>query len=134
MRKRATLYLGIAIAVVTFDVAASFLSKSLHINYLNFAWGSWGLYTASGYLACRRFTFLEGILGGAVAGLSDSTIGWAVSFLIGPYISYEQPNFSPILIAIVIIFVTMSGTIFGLLGALLSKLHGRLRYSSDAKR
>jgi hypothetical protein len=137
MRTRVIFYLGVAITVVLFDAGASFVSRTFHINYVNFILGSWGIYAASGYFACRHFRFWEGVLSGTVAGLSDSTLGWGVSFLIGPYPPFQLPDFTPVLLSLVIIsvvfVVTVSGAFFGLLGALLCKLVGRLGHGKEVK-
>ena len=132
MKARIAFYLTIAITVVAFDVMFSLVSKALQINYVDFIFGSWILYAAAGFFVCRYLTFPEGILGGAVAGLSDSTAGWAVSSLIGPYMSQPQPDLSPVLILIVIVVVTGSGAFLGLVGALLSLLVIRLGYGRTA--
>ena len=118
---KAKLFLTVAGAVILFDALASLASRSLSFNYANLVWVSLCLYLASGYFGCKYHDFLSGILAGSIAGLSDSTIGWALSAAIGPDTT-SHPRPAPLSILIVIVIVTTTGTLFGLLGALLCRL------------
>jgi hypothetical protein len=80
-----------------------------------------------GYLGCKFYGLLGGILAGLVVGISDSTIGWALSSVIKPYISFEQPDYTFPLILEIIASVSLGASIFGLIGALLFLVVNRFR-------
>ena len=122
MKSKAKLFLTVACVVILSDALASVASRSLSFNYTNLVWVSLCLYLGSGYIGCKYHDFPTGVLAGTVAGLSDSTIGWALSSAIGSNIMSDQPRHTPLSILIVIIIVTTTGTFFGLLGALLGRL------------
>jgi len=106
MKKRVQFYFIVASVIVLFDLVASIISRTLEFDYTKLGWVSWGLYFAAGYFGCKYFDFLSGVVAGLVAGLSDSTIGWAVSSAIGPYIPFAQPRYTVLLILIVVIIVS----------------------------
>lgn len=108
-----------------FDAVASAVSRTLVIDYTKLAWVSYILYVAVGYLGCKHFDLLSGIAAGFVAGLSDSTIGWFLSSNIGPYIPFAQPKYTPLLISLVIIMVSLGGALLGFVGGLLCKIVNR---------
>ncbi len=122
MQKRIRFYLIVASVIVLFDLVASVLSRTLEFDYSKLGSISWGLYFAAGYFGCKFFDFLSGVFAGLIAGLSDSTVGWAVSSAIGPHIPIAQPTYTVLLISIVIIIVSAQSTFLGLIGALLCKM------------
>ena len=115
----------VASVIVLFDLIASVASRTLEFDYTKLGWLSLGLYFAAGYFGCKYFNFLSGVLAGLVAGLSDSTIGWAVSSAIGPYIPFTPPQYTPLVILIVVMFISAMSTFLGLIGALLCKITKR---------
>lgn len=125
-------YLAVAGGIVLFDVVASLASKALGFDYTSLVWVSWCLYIASGYFGCKRYGFPWGVLAGAVAGLADSTAGWALSSAIGPHIPFAQAVYSPLLITVVVITVTLKGTLSGFVGALLGLVTRRRSRTGDA--
>lgn len=122
MKKRIQFYLIVTSVIVLFDLAASIISRTIEFDYTTFGWGSWGLYFAAGYFGCKYFDFLSGAVAGFVAGLSDSTVGWAVSSAIGPYIPSDQPPYTVLLIVVVVTIVSAKRTFLGLIGALFCKI------------
>jgi hypothetical protein len=79
--------LGGAAFVVIFDAIASLISRAAEISYVRFSVGSWIIYALAGYLAARFAhdkAVQTAILGGVLLGATDSTLGWAISWLIGP--------------------------------------------------
>ena len=132
MKKRIKFYLIVASVIVLFDLVASITSRTLEFDYTKLGWVSWGLYFAAGYFGCKYFDFLSGAVAGLVAGLSDSTIGWAVSSAIGPYIPFTQPPYTALLIIVVVIIVSAKSTFLGLIGALLCKILNRRSRFADA--
>ncbi|MGH9967422.1 MAG: hypothetical protein ACREBG_06265 [Pyrinomonadaceae bacterium] len=127
MKRRILFYLIVFFAVVFFDSIASFASKTLEFDYAKLFWASWCLYALVGFLGCKRFSFLDGIAAGFVAGLADSTVGWFLSSAIGPYMPSIQQQYSVAIVVIAIIVVTVMGTFFGLVGAVFCKLMTKVR-------
>ena len=72
------------IAVVVFDAIASLASLAIGFNYEYSAFGSMVLYCAFGYWASRVRTILFALIVGALMGLGDASLGWAVSWILGP--------------------------------------------------
>ena len=125
-------YLAVAGVIILFDVVASLVSKTLSFDYTSLVWVSWCLYIASGYLGYKFHGLLGGVLAGLVAGFADATTGWMLSSAIGAYVPFEQPVYSPLLIAGVVIIVSLTGTVFGVVGALLGLLTRRRSQAADA--
>jgi hypothetical protein len=125
MRNKGRFFLTVACFIILFDVVASFASRSLRFNYGNLVWASWFLYLVSGYVGCMYYDFRAGVVAGLIAGLSDSTVGWALSSFIGPYTTRPHPSPSSLTISLVIVIVTTKGVLLGLVGALLCKIARR---------
>ncbi len=81
---RLSIALCAALAIVAFDTAAAFAARALKFNYAWATLGSIAVYAATGF-AVARVASMEWAWGiGAVVGLVDVTLGWRVSWLIGP--------------------------------------------------
>lgn len=78
--------------IVFFDVATALASKWLHFDYTRLIWASFCLYAVCGYLGFAYRHLLGGALAGLMAGLTDSTIGWALSTAIRPYTRVAPPR------------------------------------------
>jgi len=117
--------------IVGFDAVASFLSRILRFEYTKLMWLSFLIYVAIGFWGAFRQGFAYGMLLGTVAGLTDSTLGWIVSRVIGPFLQTPVPSFGPGLVAIVIVIVTASAFALGSLGAALCVLLKQTR-NADA--
>jgi hypothetical protein len=83
MSPRQTLLIA-STSVVVYDAIASFASIALGFRYAVASIGSLALYAAIGAFAARTKNRSFGFAAGAVAGLSDATAGWGISWLIGP--------------------------------------------------
>ena len=75
--------LGMA-AVIAFDAIASLSSVGLGFDYRYAALGSIALYGVFGYWTGRDSSIYFGPLVGAFMGLTDATLGWLVSWIVGP--------------------------------------------------
>lgn len=125
MLRRIQFYLIVAGVVVVFDAIGSALSKTLVFDYTKLMWISYLLYIAAGYFGCKTFDLLSGIVAGFIAGFVDSTIGWFLSSLIGPFIPFAQPKYNPLMISLVIFMVSLWGALLGFGGGLLYNLVNR---------
>ena len=72
------------IAVVAFDVLASLASRKLSFWYGYATIGSWLIYVTVGLLAGRVASVRAATAAGAAVGFVEATLGWAISWLIGP--------------------------------------------------
>jgi hypothetical protein len=104
---------GILVAL-TYDVFGSMLSRSLGFNYGLLAFGSPGIYCAAGYAASKN-SYVSGVLSAAIVGFVDATLGWYLSWLIGPITSLEELTIFTIVS--VVPFVTGVAIFFGIIGA-----------------
>lgn len=121
MKNKTQLFISVASAIVVFDVAGSFASRLLHFDYASLMSVTVFLYMACGYLGFQYRQILGGFLTGLVAGLADSTAGWALSVAIHPYT--RQPEVRPTIftVSVTIVFVTLVGGFFGFTGAVIAK-------------
>jgi len=119
------------LVIVGFDTVASFLSSVFQFDYTRLMWLSFLIYVVVGYWGAHRQGFVYGMLLGTFAGLVDSTIGWFVSRMIGPFLRTDIPVLSPVVVAMVIIIVTASAFLFGSVGAALCKVSRQTR-AADA--
>ena len=109
------------IAVAGFDAAASVLSRNFRYEYSRFIWISFLIYLVAGYLGGRRRGVKCGMLLGSMAGFIDSTIGWFISRMIGPFTEMTIPTLTLPMIATVVVTTTAIGFVFGMIGACLWK-------------
>jgi len=113
--------------IAGFDAVAAMISRSFHYDFSSFAWVSFLIYLAVGYWGAHRCGAKYGMLLGASAGLVDSTIGWFISRVIGPFIETPIPTLTPAVVASTIVAVTAMGLVFGLIGAGLCKVFGQAK-------
>ena len=125
MKRRIKFYLIVAVVIVMFDAVASAASRTLVVDYTKLSLITYILYVVTGYLGCKSFDLLTGTAAGFIAGLCDSTIGWFLSSVIRPYIPFAEPQYTPLMVSVVIIMVSVGGALFGFVGALLSKIVNR---------
>lgn len=110
---------GVAV-IIAYDTLSSLISVSTGIPYGLFSFGSLLIYVLFGFLVARNSKWFLGAGAGAIMGLFESTVGWAISWYIGPGKSTIEMN--GLLIAATIIFVVMFSSVFGLVGGLGSLL------------
>ena len=102
--------------MLAFDAAASVASVALQFPYQYASVGSALIYVAFTFLAARKFGFWRGVLMGAALGCVDATLGWAISWAIGPgRVPPEQISLG--IWAFTLASVVGIGTICGLIGA-----------------
>ena len=112
---RAALVAGLAI--VAFDAVASIISRASGAPYTGFAYGSYLIQTAARFFGRRvGLTFWRATLLGTWVGFIEATIGWAVSWWIGPG-RVEGGLATEMLIGIVL-YVAIVATVLGAVGAL----------------
>lgn len=74
-------------AVVAYDMLASLASRAVGFPYARASIGSYLLYLAIGFVAARAASsapIKHAAVAAGVAGLVDASLGWAVSWALGP--------------------------------------------------
>ena len=103
------------LAIVTFDVLASVASRALNFWYPYATVGSWLIYATVGLLAGRATSVSAAAVAGAAVGFVEATLGWGVSWLIGPgRVGADIPTVGAV--ALIIVVVTLVGAGIGALG------------------
>ncbi|QNP40174.1 hypothetical protein [Lysobacter solisilvae (ex Woo and Kim 2020)] len=104
-----------SLSVIAFDAVASVASLGLGFPYSYATLGSAALYIVFAYFAARMFGFWPALLLGAVMGITDVTLGWAVSWAIGPG-RVSGVTLTPSVWVYTAVFAIVLGAIFGLIG------------------
>lgn len=76
--------LGGIFAVILFDTVGSFTAKSFGFSYSLLIPGSLLIYGTVAAMVARRRDWVVGLVAATVLAFTDVTLGWAVSWLIGP--------------------------------------------------
>jgi hypothetical protein len=95
------------------------------IDYANFALVSFLIYFIAGYWGAYHRGVVCGVFLAAWGGVIDSTIGWFVSRMIGPFFRSPVHHLTPIIIASAIFLVIAIAAIFGAIGAGVCKILGQ---------
>jgi len=120
------LLVAVSVVMVVYDAAASAVSRFAGIEYSYFMFGSLLLCVLAGFYVGWQTSFVWGIAAGFVAGLAESTLGWAVSNSIGPTTAVAQQNITTDLILFTIFVVTMSSMFFAAVGSGIAAVTKRL--------
>jgi hypothetical protein len=110
-----------AIAVLVFDTAGSIASRQLGFAYSRLAPGSFLVYALVGMAVGRSGSLGAAAASGAAVAFVEATIGWMISWRIGPG---RPPGAAVPTVRLVgtIIMVTISGAFFGAIGGGLAQL------------
>ncbi|HEV3192285.1 MAG TPA: hypothetical protein VGY54_17355 [Polyangiaceae bacterium] len=109
-----------ALAIVVFDALASVASRTLGFSYGYATVGSWLIYAVFGFMIGRRANVGAASLGVAIIAVVEATIGWAVSWAIGPG---RPPKGTPSIgiLATTVVLVAFTGAIIGALTGVLGR-------------
>lgn len=81
------------VAVLVLDTAGSFAARAFGFEYGLLALVSAMIYGATGYVVARRADRRAAVRAGAILGSIDATLGWGISWLIGPgRLPADQPG------------------------------------------
>ena len=101
-----------ALAILAFDVLASLASRAIGFPYSYAVFGSWLIYAACGYLVGRQTDVGTAALGVAMIAGVEATIGWALSWAIGPgRLPNGFPGYDKIVITVLLVIAT--GAVIG---------------------
>lgn len=113
-----------SLSVLIFDTLGSFASKYFQVNYILFIFGSVLIYASTGYFSARYGSLIFAIFISAIVGLIDSTLGWYISWLLGPgRVDFELNSAN---IISTVFFVICLSAVFGFIGGLIN--YFTLRY------
>jgi hypothetical protein len=109
-----------AASVLLFDTVGSLASRRFSFNYASLSPGSYLIRAGAGYFA-EPYGGLEmsGLAGGIVAFV-EATLGWYISWIIGP--GRVKPEPTKQTIVYVILVVSLKGVGFGLGGGLFGRI------------
>ena len=109
-----------AVTVCVVDAVLAVISEQTQTPYSSFIPISILIVVIFGFVSARRCGLLFALLCGAILGFVDSTIGWSISWNIGPGDPGVELSFSEIVYTV--ITVTAMDAVVGLIGGLFSKL------------
>lgn len=89
--------------VVLFDVVASIASYSLGFNYAYLFVCSLLIYGSVGYFIAADENLKSSILSGFIVGLTDATVGWTISSMVGVGVSIFEATAPEIVLTAVIV-------------------------------
>lgn len=117
--KSYSMFLLTAFAVIlAFDALASFISQTFQINYGLFSIGSILIYIGIGFFGRKYGNLSLGIISAAITGLIEATLGWYISWVIGP--GRIEGEFDWLIVFSGIIINVLTASLFGLIGGLVS--------------
>jgi hypothetical protein len=120
--------LGGAVLIVAFDAIASVASLRFGFAYSKTAVGSWVICAMVGLLAgFTRGGLRAAVVGGALMGLVDVSLGWVVSWAIGPGRIPGGGTLSPTRWIITAVFVTLTSGGAGVAGGIVAWVVTALR-------
>jgi hypothetical protein len=120
--KRPSSIMGLfAAGVLLFDLAASLISRATGIPYASFSLGSFVIYALCGYLIAKQAPMRLAVMGAAGVALVEATLGWAISWFIGPGRPGEEAARMPVAVGIGAITAIVLGSFFGWIGALVGR-------------
>lgn len=109
-----------ALAIVAFDLLASVASRVLGFPYGYATIGSWLIYATFGFIIGRRADVRTASAGVAVIAGVEATVGWALSWAIGPGRPRDgMPSISVLMTTVVL--VAASGAIIGAVAGVLAR-------------
>ena len=112
------------VAVLVFDTTASFASKGLGFPYAYASIGSVLIYAMVGYFTYRRCGLVRAVGAAVLVELVDATLGWFISWQIGPGALPTDQVSTPI-IATAIVSVLIFAAVCALIGSAIARvLHG----------
>ena len=112
---------GGAVSVLAIDALGSFACRRFGIPYQRLMILSVVVYALVGILGSRAGSAFAGAAAAAIVGLIDSTVGWRISWLIGPGRS-PSGEISVAAVLGMVVFVTALAGACGLVAGLVSTL------------
>ena len=105
-------------AALGFDLLGSAASRWLGFPYSRLAPGSSAIYTVTSVVAARHGPAWVGIVAGATVAFVEATMGWGISWWIGP--GRPPQALSRARMFGIVLLVTMTGIACGVVGTIVS--------------
>lgn len=118
MKSFSIFLLIVFLSVLAFDTFASLASQTFQIEYGLFIFGSILIYLCVGFFGEKYGNLALAIITSALTGLIDSTLGWYISWIIGPGKILGELDF--LVVFSTIVFTVLLASFFGLIGGLIS--------------
>ncbi len=112
-----------AVCILLYDTSTAIFAQFYGIRYDSFALGSSLICIIFGFFAARSSGLLLAGMIGAFIGAVESSIGWYISWTIGPGNPGTEASVG--LIGVVVIVVTAESAFFGLVGGFLGWIERR---------
>jgi len=106
------------LAVLVLDTVGSLASRRFRFQYGSLSTISWILRIGTGFFAARYGNIKLSFLAGGLVAFIDATLGWYISWIIGP--GRPQGEITAGLIARTVLMVTLIGAALGFIGGLLA--------------
>ena len=112
------------VIAIVFDGIWASIAKARNLSYAKGAWVSFLIYFVAGGFASKNNNILYGLLSGMGVALIDATIGWWISWRVGPgrLPSTISEKELPQKIVTAIVNVTLIGGLFGIAGAFILRI------------
>lgn len=121
-----------ALIVIAFDTIASLASLAFGFPYMYAIVGSMVIYSTVGYLGFRRWGLGRAVGAALLIELVDATLGWFISWKIGPGALPEE-HMTPAVIIATIVFVLIFAVVCALAGSAVARaLHGPRQHRPTA--
>jgi hypothetical protein len=117
-----------SISILIFDLIASSASRFFGFPYRQATIGSFLIYAIVGYVVARmadqnQLPFV--LLAGVLIGLTDATLGWGVSWLVGP--GKPKTTLTPARWIMTALVVMATSALLATIGAVVARLAGAKR-------
>jgi hypothetical protein len=112
-----------SISVLVFDLIAASASRFFGFPYVRATIGSFLIYGAVGYVVARtatQNTLPSVLLAGMVIGLIDATLGWGVSWFVGP--GRPKTQLTPARWFMTALIVMATSSLLAITGAAIARL------------
>ena len=106
------------LAVLALDTIGSLASRRFGFKYGSLTLFSWALRIGTGFFAARYGSLKLSFLAGGFVALIDATLGWYISWIIGP--GRPKDNVTVESMAWTVLIVTLVGASLGYVGGLLA--------------
>ena len=115
------LVLGGCVAILALDLVTALASEAFDFSYSALWPVSLLIYGTTAFLASKLVARVEvGVLAGVCVAGTEATLGWGISWLIGP--GQPSPEDQAVATVIAVAFVVaLGGALVGLIGGLLGK-------------
>lgn len=107
------------LTVLLLDIIGSLASRRFGFYYGSLSVISWALKIGVGFFAARQGSLGLSVLAGGVVAFVDATLGWYISWIIGP--GRPESKTTATAISTTVLIVTLLGAALGSIGGLFAR-------------